>query len=56
MQRWYYLFGNLSSELLWAKDVGRIEQNGEHTHELAESYDNENDICDEIKTAILRNL
>ena len=38
------------------KDVGRIEQIGEHTHELLQSYDNENGICDEIKTAILKIL
>ena len=35
------------------KNIGRIEVNGEHTHELEDSYDNENSICDEIKVAIL---
>ena len=38
------------------KDVGRIEQSGQHSHHLAESYDNENGICDEIKSAILKIL
>ncbi len=38
------------------KDVGRIEENGEHTHDLEDAYENENGICEEIKAAILKIL
>ena len=38
------------------KDIGRIQQNNDHSHELADSYHNENGLCDEIKAAIVKIL